>query len=315
VVTPPDNERSRPAGDGRIVVSGLSKRYGSVTAVDDLSFVVEPGRVTGFLGPNGAGKTTTLRILLGLVAPGSGSATIGGRRYADFARPLSVVGAVLEASSAHPARSGRDHLRIIGVTTGVARSRADEVLAMVGLASAARRRIRTYSLGMRQRLAIGAAMIGDPEVLILDEPFNGLDPDGIRWMRELLAGIAAGGRTVLVSSHILSEMETFADDLVIISGGRLVARGTVADITTSPTTGGAVSVRTPGASELAVALAQRGATVTVAGDGRLTITGMSAAEVGNTAAVAGIELHDLTTHRAHLEDVFLDLTRSGGAAR
>jgi ABC-2 type transport system ATP-binding protein len=314
VVTGRDNERSRPDGDGRIVVAGLSKRYGSVTAVDDLSFVVEPGRVTGFLGPNGAGKTTTLRILLGLVAPGSGSATIGGRRYADLARPLSVVGAVLEASSAHPARSGRDHLRIICVTTGVARSRADEVLAMVGLASAARRRIRTYSLGMRQRLAIGAAMIGDPEVLILDEPFNGLDPDGIRWMRELLSGIAADGRTVLVSSHILSEMETFADDLVIISGGRLVARGTVEDITTSPTTG-VVSVRTPGASELAAALAQRGATVTAAGDGRLKISGMSAAEVGNAAAAVGIELHDLTTHRAHLEDVFLDLTRSGGAAR
>ena len=216
-----------PGFDGHVVVSGLTKSFGRFTAVDGVSFVVEPGRVTAFLGPNGAGKTTTLRMLLGLVAPDSGTATISGSRYADLAEPLRAVGAVLESGGAHPGRTGRNHLRIVCDTAGMPLARADEVLDLTGLASAGKRLFRTYSVGMRQRLAIAAAMIGDPRVLILDEPANGLDPDGIRWMREFLRELAAGGRTVLISSHLLAEMEVLADDLVIIAAGTVVAQGTV----------------------------------------------------------------------------------------
>jgi ABC-2 type transport system ATP-binding protein len=229
-----DGARRVPAAElplGRIVVSGVTKQYGQVKVVDNASFTAEPGRVTGFLGPNGAGKTTTLRMLLGLVEPTSGAATIGGTRYTALDQPALVVGAVLEANGAHEGRTGRDHLRVICRTVGLPLERADEVISAVGLGDAATRMVRAYSLGMRQRLGVAAALLGDPQVLILDEPGNGLDPRGIRWMRELLRSLAAAGRTVLVSSHLLAEMEQLADDLVIIAAGRVVAAGTVAAVT------------------------------------------------------------------------------------
>jgi ABC-2 type transport system ATP-binding protein len=216
---------------GRVVVSGLTKQYGQARVVDDVSFTAEPGRVTGFLGPNGAGKSTTLRMLLSLVEPTSGEATIGGTRYAALEQPALRVGAVLEANGAHEGRTGRDHLRVICRTAGLSLERADEVLSAVGLGDAAGRLVRAYSLGMRQRLGVAAALLADPQVLILDEPGNGLDPRGIRWIRELLRSLAVAGRTVLVSSHLLAEMEQLADDLVIIAAGRVVATGTVAAVT------------------------------------------------------------------------------------
>src|SRR5215469_14003183 len=212
------SEAQLPAG--QIVVSGLTKQYNSVRAVDNLSFVVEPGRVTGFLGPNGAGKTTTLRMLLDLVTPTAGRATIGGVRYADLDQPIRCVGGILEASAAHQGRTGRNHLRIICRSAGIPLARADEVLQLVGLTAAGNRKVKGYSLGMLQRLGVAAALIGDPQVLILDEPANGLDPEGIRWMRDLLKVMAARGRTILVSSHLLSEMELLADDLIIVTAGR-----------------------------------------------------------------------------------------------
>src|SRR5438045_4398045 len=211
----------RSMADGQIVVSGLTKQYKRVRAVDDLSLTVEPGRVTGFLGPNGAGKTTTLRMVLNLVTPTAGTATIGGQRYADLPDPIGTVGAILEASAAHKGRTGRNHLRIICAAAGLPATRADEVLEMVGLTPAAKRKFKGYSLGMRQRLGIAAAMLGDPKVLILDEPANGLDTEGIRRMRDLLKRLANEGRTILVSSHLLSEMELLADDVVIIAAGKL----------------------------------------------------------------------------------------------
>jgi ABC-2 type transport system ATP-binding protein len=210
---------------GRIAVRGLTKAYDGVTVVDDVSFTAEPGRVTGFLGPNGAGKTTTLRMLLGLVRPGGGEALIGRSRYGELARPVIVVGAVLEASGAHEGRSGRDHLRVLCRAAGLPESRAEEVLAAVGLAAVGDRKVRGYSLGMRQRLGVAAALLGDPQVLVLDEPGNGLDPAGIRWIRSLLRSLADSGRTVLVSSHQLAEVEQLADDLVVIAAGRVVAAG------------------------------------------------------------------------------------------
>jgi ABC-2 type transport system ATP-binding protein len=217
-------------GGVEIQVQGLSKQYKALRAVDNLSFSVRSGRVTGFLGPNGAGKTTTLRMLLGLVTPSSGTATIGGRRYLDLQDPIRHVGAVLEASSAHRGRTGLNHLRVICRAAGLPTSRADEALALVGLTPAAKRKFKGYSLGMRQRLGIAAAMLGDPRVLVLDEPANGLDPEGIRWMRDLLKALAAEGRTVLVSSHLLSEMQQLADDVVIVAAGRLVRQGPVEEV-------------------------------------------------------------------------------------
>jgi ABC-2 type transport system ATP-binding protein len=301
--------------DGRIVVCGLSKQYGNVRAVDDLSFVVQPGRVTGFLGPNGAGKTTTLRMVLGLVRPSAGDARIGGLRYAELDNPLCVVGAVLEASSAHRGRTGRNHLRIIGSTAGVPDVRADEVLAMTGLSAAGRRTFREYSLGMRQRLAIAAAMIGDPAVLILDEPANGLDPEGITWMRGLLRSLAEDGRTVLVSSHLLGEVEVLADELVIIAAGQLVAQGTVQNIVTSVPAAAVVYVRTPDVAVLTAAIVARGGVVTPTDDGRLKVTGVAASVVGNAASASAAEIHDLTTSRADLEEVFLTLTQARAVIR
>src|SRR3954447_18168510 len=249
----------------RIVVEGLTKQYGDLRAVDGLSFSVEPGRVTGFLGPNGAGKTTTLRMLLNLVMPTTGTATIGGHRYADLDEPASVVGAVLEASSAHKGRTGRNHLRACCLTVGLPIARADEVLEQVGLMPAADRKFKGYSLGMKQRLGIAAAMLGDPPVLILDEPANGLDPEGIRWMREFLQGLAAKGRTVLVSSHLLSEMQALADDVVTVASGRLLRKGTVAEVLASMPGAGKVGVEPPEPENLAAALRGAGAQVSASG--------------------------------------------------
>src|SRR5689334_1620719 len=251
--------------DGQIVVSGLTKVYKTVRAVDNLSFTVEPGRVTGFLGPNGAGKTTTLRMILNLVRPTGGTATIGGQRYADLHEPLRYVGAVLEASSAHKGRTGRNTLRVTCAAAGLPASRADEVLELVGLTPAAKRKFKGYSLGMRQRLGIASAMLGDPKVLILDEPANGLDPEGIRWMRDLLKRLASEGRTILVSSHLLSEMELLADDVVIIAAGKLVRQGTVSEVVGSMSSEDRVRVRTPNAEALATELKQLGGTVTLNG--------------------------------------------------
>ena len=309
-------EQAGPATrGGQIVVSGLTKVYGNVRAVDNLSFTVEPGRVTGFLGPNGAGKTTTLRMLLNLVTPTSGTATIGGRRYADLAEPIRHVGAVLEASSAHKGRTGINHLRVICAAAGLPRRRADEVLELVGLTPAAKRKFKGYSLGMRQRLGIAAAMLGDPGVLVLDEPANGLDPEGIRWMRGLLKTLAAEGRTVLVSSHLLSEMQLLADDVVIIAAGRLVRQGPVDEVIASMSHTGQVRVRTPQAEQLTTALRAEGATVQQGADGVLLVNGTDAPAVGRAALAAGVELHELTTERPDLERVFLELTSGKAAIR
>ena len=302
--------------DGRITARGLTKRYRGVTAVDDLSFTVEPGRVTGFLGPNGAGKTTTLRMLLNLLTPTAGTATIGGRRYADLDEPTRVVGAVLEASAAHAGRTGGNHLRAACLAAGLPLSRAEEVLELVGLTPAADRRFRGYSLGMRQRLGIATALLGDPQVLVLDEPANGLDPEGIRWMRELLQGLAADGRTVLVSSHLLAEMQALADDVVIVAAGRLLRQGPVGEVIAGVPGGRRrVEVRTPEADKLADALRRRGATVSGAGPGELLVTGMAAATVGDWALTTGVAVHGLTTQQADLEDVFLELTAGKAGIR
>ncbi|TDC78248.1 ATP-binding cassette domain-containing protein [Micromonospora sp. KC606] len=300
---------------GQIVVSGLTKQYKNVRAVDNLSFTVEPGRVTGFLGPNGAGKTTTLRMLLNLVTPTSGTATIGGRRYADLTDPLRHVGAVLEASSAHKGRTGINHLRVICAAAGFPQGRADEALALVGLTPAAKRKFKGYSLGMKQRLGIAAAMLGDPRVLILDEPANGLDPEGIRWMRGFLKGLAQEGRTVLVSSHLLSEMQLLADDVVIIAAGQLVRQGPVDQVIGSMAQGVRVRVRTPQADELTAALKAQSATVTSDEHGVLLVDGADAPTVGRAALAAGVELHELTTERPDLERVFLELTAGKAGIR
>jgi ABC-2 type transport system ATP-binding protein len=293
---------------GRIVVDGLTKSFGAVRAVDGLSFTVQPGMVTGFLGPNGAGKTTTLRMLLGLVAPDAGGATIGGRSYAALPAPGDEVGAALEATGFHPARSGRSHLRVYCTINGYARTRADDVLEMVGLGDAGRRPVGGYSLGMRQRLAVAHALLGDPNVLVLDEPANGLDPEGIVWMRHLLRGLADRGRTVLVSSHILTEVQQLVDHAVIINRGRLVRQGTLAELSGWTS---AVSVRTPQADDLVAALNRADTDGTRAertGPDTLTVTGIPAARLGDLAHASGIRLHELAPQRGDLERVFFALT-------
>ncbi len=301
--------------DGQIVVSNLTKVYKTVRAVDNLSFSVEPGRVTGFLGPNGAGKTTTLRMLLNLVRPTAGVATIGGQRYADLHDPLRHVGAVLEASSAHKGRTGRNTLRVTCAAAGLPYQRADEVLELVGLTPAAKRKFKGYSLGMRQRLGIAQALLGDPHVLILDEPANGLDPEGIRWMRQLLKSLADQGRTILVSSHLLSEMELLADDLVIIAAGQLVRQGSVRSIVDSMSHQARVRVRTPNPDALTAAVQEKGGAMGPGEDGALIVTGLEAPEVGAAAFAAGVELHELTTERPDLEGVFLELTHDKAGIR
>jgi len=289
-------------------VSRLAKRYREVLAVDDLSFTVRPGRVTGFLGPNGAGKTTTLRIVLGLAAASSGAATIGGRRYRDLAQPLREVGASLEATSFHPGRTARDHLRLQATAGGIARERVPLVLEQVGLTAAAGRRVGGYSLGMRQRLGLAAALLGDPGVLVLDEPINGLDPEGIRWVRSLLRTLAAEGRTVLVSSHVLSEVEQAVDDLVVIDRGRSVYQGPVGGLApTHPR----IVVDAGRRADLAAALGPR--VVGAAPDGALLVEGVDAAEVGRIAFSAGIAVTHLAAETQGLEGGFLELIRGAGS--
>jgi len=302
---------------GRIVVSGLTKRFGPILAVDNLSFTVEPGSVTGFLGPNGAGKTTTLRTLLGLVQPTAGTATIGGQPYADIAHPLQVVGAVLEAASFHPARTARNHLLIYCAAAGLPDSRADEALAAVGLTDAGGRKVRGYSLGMRQRLGLAFALLGDPQVLVLDEPANGLDPEGIRWLRGFMRSYADRGRTVLVSSHLLGEVEQMADRVVILARGRLVREGTLAELGDGQEA--TVLVRTPQADTLAETLTQAlagrdGTGVARTGSDELRVTGLDAAAVGHAAFAAGVELHHLAAERSDLEAIFFELTTDGTGA-
>ena len=297
---------------GRIVVSHLTKHFGSLAAVDDLSFTVEPGSVTGFLGPNGAGKTTTLRMILGLVTPDSGTATIGGRRYRALPKPATVVGAALEATGFHPARTGRDHLRVYCDVNGFPASRVDEVLGQCGLAQAGRRRVGGYSLGMRQRLAVAAALLGDPRVLILDEPANGLDPEGIAWMRSMLRDLAGQGRTVLVSSHVLSEMQQLVDHVVILRRGRLVHQGRLAELPASRPNGLARTVvASPQIEALASLLApstRHGTRVERTGPDSLTITGVPAERIGRLALQEHIELHQLVSQRSDLEQAFFTLT-------
>jgi ABC-2 type transport system ATP-binding protein len=286
-----------------LVAEGLTKRYGKVLAVEELDFAVRPGTITAFLGPNGAGKTTTLRIFLGLVHPTSGTATIDGRPYRQLEKPTRV-GAVLEATGFYPGRSGRNHLRAFATAAEVPGGRIDEVLAVVGLEAAADRRVGGYSLGMRQRLGIAAALLGDPEILILDEPANGLDPDGIRWIRDFMRDfVRGGGRTILVSSHVLAEVAQVADDVVIIDKGRLVAQAPVAELTARAS--GAVRVRSPQADRFRELLGPQ----TTESNGTLLVQGRSAAEVGELAAANGIVLHELVEEAASLEDAFLELTR------
>jgi ABC-2 type transport system ATP-binding protein len=299
--------------NGRIVVHGLTKQFKTVRAVENLSFTVEPGTVTGFLGPNGAGKTTTLRMVLGLVTPSAGTATIGGLPYEALPNPFQVVGAALEASSFHKARTGRDHLRVLCAAAGLPDRRADDVLAMVGMTPAARRKVGGYSMGMKQRLALAAAMLGDPGVLILDEPANGLDPEGIRWMRGFLRSLAAQGRTVLVSSHLLAEVAQTADDVVIIAAGRSVRQGKVAELTAQSRQW--VRVKTPDPDRLTTVLAGAGAQVDPAGPQQLYVQSINAPAVSRLAGEAGVEVHELTTETADLEQIFLELTSGRGQIR
>jgi ABC-2 type transport system ATP-binding protein len=288
---------------------GLSKRYGATVAVDDLSFTVPPGQVTGFLGPNGAGKSTTMRMILGLDAPDSGSVTVGGRPYGRYRRPLFEVGAMLEAKAFHGGRSARDHLMCLALSNGIGRARVDEVLDLVGLRGAARKRAGGFSLGMGQRLGIAAALLGDPPVLMLDEPVNGLDPEGVVWIRTLLTSLAAAGRTVFLSSHLMSEMSLTADRLIIIGRGRLIAQTTVADFLAGGDVDMSVRVRSPQATDLAAALRARGATVAVEGGDTLTVAGASSDSVGELAREKGYTVLELSARQASLEDRYLELTR------
>jgi ABC-2 type transport system ATP-binding protein len=290
-----------------IAVEGLTKRYGRTTAVDDLTFTVQPGRVTGFLGPNGAGKSTTMRLVLGLDHPTAGRTTICGRLYRELTHPIREVGALLDAGQLHPNRSACDHLRWMAAAAGIARSRVDEVLGMVGLTEVAGRKAGGFSLGMKQRLGIATALLGDPPVLLFDEPVNGLDPEGIVWVRELLRYLAGQGRTVFVSSHLLAEMSQTADHLVIIGRGRLIADTPTQDfLANAPRQ--AVRVRSPQAEVLLAALGRAGAQVQHEADGALTVTGLEAPAIGQLAADHGVVLHELTTLQASLEEAFIALT-------
>ncbi|MEP6817267.1 MAG: ATP-binding cassette domain-containing protein [Marmoricola sp.] len=293
-------------GDGRIVVDRLTKKFGTLTAVDDLSFSVDPGRITGFLGPNGAGKTTTLRMLLGLVRQTSGTATIGGRRYAEIPRPQRVVGSALEATGFHPGRSGRNHLMVLADTAGVDGRRVDQMLELVGIPAAANRRAGGYSMGMRQRLGLAAALLGDPQVLLLDEPANGLDPEGIRWLRGFLRHLSSEGKTILVSSHMLQEVEQTVDDVVIIANGKLVKQGPMADLHGEQT----ALVRSADPGRLASALAMAGLKSSpAAGDAIYVVTG-DLRTVGEVALEARIALYELRNQGADLEALFFQLTEA-----
>ncbi|TFD79448.1 ABC transporter ATP-binding protein [Cryobacterium fucosi] len=302
-----------------IQAQSLTKRYGSKTAVDAVDFTVQPGKVTGLLGPNGAGKSTTMRMIVGLDQPSAGSVTVNGKPYREHAAPLREVGVLLDAKAVHTGRSARNHLLAMAATHGIPAGRVDEVIELTGLASVARKRVGGFSLGMGQRLGIAAALLGDPAVLILDEPVNGLDPEGVQWVRRLMRHLAAEGRTVLLSSHLMSEMALTADHLIMLGRGRVIADAPVADII-----GGAgsntVRVRSPQATRLATLLAQPDVTVTAGEQDTLEVTGISAVEIGEQAAGAGIVLHELTGIGASLEDAYMALTqneveyRTGGSA-
>ncbi|WP_037695284.1 ABC transporter ATP-binding protein [Streptomyces scabiei] len=294
-----------------IDVQNLTKRYERKTVVDDLTFTVRSGAVTGFLGPNGAGKSTTMRMMLGLTRPDTGSVRIDGRAYHELRYPVRHVGALLETSAPHRGLTAADHLRWLAQSNRIARQRVGEVLEMVGLTDAARRRIGTFSLGMGQRLGLAAALLGDPPVLVLDEPVNGLDTEGIRWLRDLLRSMAAEGRTVLVSSHLMTEMSMVADHLIVISRGQLLAQTSMSDfIQRHGRT--YVRARTPEPLRLNRELERKGASLRLASDGSLEVGGMSAAEVSRLAAANGLALEELSTHTGSLEDTFLELIGKGG---
>jgi ABC-2 type transport system ATP-binding protein len=291
--------------DGRIVIDNLTKVFGRQRAVDSLSFTVEPGSVTGFLGPNGAGKTTTLRMLLGLIAATSGTATINGLAYHSLARPLQTVGAALEASSFHPAHTGLQHLRIYCAAAGLPARRADEVLDLVGLTAAAKKKTKGYSMGMRQRLGLAGTLLGDPNVLILDEPANGLDPEGIRWLRGFFRHLAGEGRTVLGSSHQLAEVQEVADRAVILNQGKLVRAGTMDELSAGTST---AVVRGPNLAPLQLALADAGLSGTTEPDGSLRVRADGLTQIGHLAFVHGVELHELKLEEFDLEQLFFTLT-------
>jgi ABC-2 type transport system ATP-binding protein len=289
-----------------VVSKSLTKRFGELTAVDDLSFELDQGTITGFLGPNGAGKTTTLRMLLGLAAPTAGRALVFDQPYSQLERPALRVGAVLEATDFHPGRSGRDHLRTLSRAVGVSDSRVDEVLRLVELDGASGRRVKGYSLGMRQRLGLASALLGDPELLVLDEPANGLDPEGVRWLRDFLRVFASEGRTVLVSSHVLAEVAQTVDQVLIINRGRLVVESPLDELTAR--VGGSVRVRSPKLSQLQEALRREGIEVSVNNDHALVAHGTTGERVGDVAFAAGVPVHELVADASSLEEVFLELT-------
>ncbi|MFH8735198.1 ATP-binding cassette domain-containing protein [Streptomyces sp. NPDC017964] len=290
-----------------IVVQELTKEYGTTRAVDRLTFSVGPGRVTGFLGPNGAGKSTTMRLVLGLDRPTSGTATVGGRPYRALDEPLREVGALLDAQAAHGSRTARDHLRVLAAANRIPVRRVDEVMELAGIAAVAGRRIKTFSLGMRQRLGIAAALLGDPQVVMLDEPSNGLDPEGIIWIRELMRGLAREGRTVLVSSHLMNETATFADHLVVLGRGRLLADTPMQDFIDAHSERRA-RVRTTDPASLHTALRRKGLEAVATGDGRWTVAGARAEEIGALAATDGIPVLELADESASLEQAYLALT-------
>jgi ABC-2 type transport system ATP-binding protein len=295
-----------------IEVQGLTKRYGAKIAVDNLSFGIEPGKVTGFLGPNGAGKTTTMRCILGLDYADAGTVTVGGRDYHDLAYPMREVGALLEAKAVHGGRSAYNHLLCLAQTNSLPRRRVGEVLELVGLSEVAKKRSKGFSLGMSQRLGIAATMLGDPKVLMFDEPVNGLDPEGILWIRNLMKALAAEGRTVFVSSHLMSEMANTADHLIVIGRGKLIADCSMQDFV-ARSSGAAVRVRTPSADDLIKALTSRGATATTVAndaDGAIEVRGLTAEVIGDVAFDQGIRLHELTVVHASLEEAFMELTAS-----
>jgi len=290
-----------------IVAENLTKRYGSTTAVDGVSFTVRPGQVTGFLGPNGAGKSTTMRMIVGLDAPSAGQVSVAGHRYSESRSPLTEVGVLLDAKAVHTGRSARGHLRAMAATHGIPNSRVDEVIALTGLEAVANRRAGKFSLGMGQRLGIAAALLGDPQTLILDEPVNGLDPEGVRWVREFVRHLAQEGRTVLLSSHLMSEMSQTADHVIVLGRGRVLADAPLAELV-GAWTRNEVLVRTPRAADLASVLAAPDVTVTDAGNGALSVSGISASAIGDLAAERGIPLHELTPRTGSLEEAYMALT-------
>lgn len=298
--------------EATIEVRALRKRYGPTLAVDDLTFTVEPGRVTGFVGPNGAGKSTTMRMILGLDRPDGGAALVGGRRYQELRTPLCQVGAMLDSGLLHPARRARDHLLWMAHSNGIPTRRVDQVIEQVGLATVARRPAGGYSLGMRQRLGIAAALLGDPPVLMFDEPVNGLDPEGVRWIRDLLRSLAAEGRAVLVSSHLMTELEGSADRLVVIGRGRLIADTSVRDLLAAASDG-RVLLRTERRQEAMTVLAHAGATVAVTDRDAVTVSGLPAERIIALLTEGGVAFTGITEHRASLEEAYMELTRDAVA--